>query len=82
MDNNIIDLILIFSMVISGSLALFQGFFKEFLALLGWVVAFINIKVFMPIVSIPLEKIINNDSLRDLVAISAIFIITLLIWML
>ena len=80
MDNNIIDLILIFSMVISGSLALFQGFFKEFLALLGWVVAFINIKAFMPIFSIPLEKIINNDSLRDIVAISTIFIITLLIW--
>ncbi len=80
MDNNIIDLILIFSMVISGSLALFQGFFKEFLALLGWVAAFINIKIFMPVISIPLEKIINNDSLRDIIAISLIFIITLLIW--
>jgi len=67
-------------MVISGSLALFQGFFKEFLALLGWVAAFINIKIFMPLISIPLEKIINNDSLRDIIAISLIFIITLLIW--
>jgi len=80
MDNNIIDLILIFSMVISGSLALFQGFFKEFLALLGWVAAFINIQIFMPLISTPLEKIINNDSLRDIIAISLIFIITLLIW--
>ncbi len=80
MDNNIIDLILIFSMVISGSLALFQGFLKEFLALLGWVAAFINIKIFMPLISTPLEKIINNDSLRDIIAISLIFIITILIW--
>ena len=29
METNLIDLILIFSIVISGSLALFQGFFKE-----------------------------------------------------
>ncbi len=80
MDNNIIDLILIFSMIISGSLALFQGFFKEFLALLGWVAAFINIRIFMPLISAPLEKIINNDSLKDIIAISLIFIITILIW--
>jgi len=80
MDNNIIDLILIFSMVISGSLALFQGFFKEFLGLLGWVAAFINIKIFMPLISTPLEKVINNDPLRDIIAISLIFIITILIW--
>ena len=46
METNVIDLILIFSIVISGSLALFQGFFKELLALLGWFVAFINIKIF------------------------------------
>ena len=46
METNVIDLILIFSIVISGSLALFQGFFKELLALLGWVVAFVNIKIF------------------------------------
>ena len=47
METNLIDLILIFSIVISGSLALFQGFFKELLALLGWVTAFINIKIFL-----------------------------------
>ena len=70
MDNNIIDLILIFSMIVSGSLALFQGFFKEFLALLGWVIAFINIKIFMPFLSQPLEKIIVNDTLRDIMIIS------------
>ena len=80
MDNNIIDLILIFSMIISGSLALFQGFFKEFLALLGWVAAFINIRIFMPLISAPLGQIINNNSLRDIIAISLIFVISLLIW--
>ena len=80
MDNNIIDLILIFSMIISGVLALFQGFFKEFLALLGWVIAFININIFMPFLSQPLENIIVNDTLRDIIIISLIFILTLIIW--
>ncbi len=80
MDNNLIDLILIFSMIISGTLALFQGFFKEFLALLGWVIAFINIKIFMPFFSQPLESIIVNDVLRDITIISLIFILTLIIW--
>ena len=80
METNVIDLILIFSIVISGSLALFQGFFKELLALLGWVAAFINIKIFFAHVSKLLEVFIKNDSLRDIIVISAIFILTLIIW--
>ena len=80
METNIIDLILIFSIVISGSLALFQGFFKELLALLGWVVAFINIKIFFSHFSKPLEIFVENDSLRDIIVISSIFIFTLIIW--
>jgi len=80
METNIIDLILIFSIVISGSLALFQGFFKELLALLGWVAAFINIKIFFFHFSKPLEIFIENDSLRDIIVISSIFIFTLIIW--
>ena len=80
METNIIDLILIFSIVISGSLALFQGFFKELLALLGWVAAFINIKIFFIHLSRLLEVFIENDSLRDIIVISAIFILTLIIW--
>ena len=81
METNLIDLILIFSIVISGSLALFQGFFKELLALLGWVTAFINIKIFFSDISNLLINIIVNDSLRDIFVISSIFIITLIIWL-
>ena len=66
METNVIDLILIFSIVISGSLALFQGFFKELLALLGWFVAFINIKIFFTHLSKPLVIFIENESLRDI----------------
>ena len=80
METNVIDLILIFSIVISGSLALFQGFFKELLALLGWVVAFVNIKIFFTHLSKPLVIFIENESLRDIVVISTIFILTLIIW--
>lgn len=80
METNVIDLILIFSIVISGSLALFQGFFRELLALLGWVVAFVNIKIFFASLSKSLVMFIENDSLRDIVVISTIFILTLIIW--
>ena len=66
--------------MISGSLALFQGFFKELLALLGWFVAFINIKIFFTHLSKPLVIFIENESLRDIVVISTIFILTLIIW--
>jgi len=80
METNVIDLILIFSIVISGSLALFQGFFKELLALLGWVLAFVNIKIFFSYLSKPLLIFIEHDSLRDIVVITIIFILTLIIW--
>ena len=46
-----------------------EGFFKELLALLGWVAAFINIKIFFVHLSKLLEVFIENDSLRDIIVI-------------
>ena len=61
METNLIDLIFIFTVVVSGSLALYQGFFKELLALFGWVIAFVNIKIFFSSISNLLKTIIEND---------------------
>ena len=80
METNLIDLIFIFSVVVSGSLALFQGFFKELLALFGWVIAFVNIKIFFNSLSNSLKTLIENDSIRDFIIISFVFIFTLIVW--
>jgi len=48
MDINWLDIILIFSMLVSGLLALTQGFIKEILSLIGWVISFISVTVLMP----------------------------------
>ena len=80
METNLIDLIFIFMVVLSGSLALYQGFFKELLALFGWVIAFVNIKIFFSSISNLLKTIIENDLIRDVIIISFVFIFTLIVW--
>ena len=40
MDINWLDIILLSSMLISGLLALTQGFIKEVLSLIGWIISF------------------------------------------
>ncbi len=80
METNLIDLIFIFTVVVSGSLALYQGFFKELLALFGWVIAFVNIKIFFSSLSNSLKTIIENDLIRDIIIISFVFIFTLIVW--
>ena len=48
MDPNLLDIIIILTMLVSGVLALTQGFVKEILSLIGWVVSFISVILFMP----------------------------------
>jgi len=80
MENNIIDIVLIISMLLSGILALSQGFIREILSLLGWVVAFINLKIFMPESTQYVSVFIENKSLANLITISIIFVSTLILW--
>ena len=40
---------------------MYQGFFKELLALFGWVIAFVNIKIFFSSLSNSLKTIIRGD---------------------
>ncbi|MEE3165482.1 MAG: CvpA family protein [Pseudomonadota bacterium] len=80
MENNIIDIVLIIFMLLSGILALSQGFIREILSLLGWVVAFINLKIFMPESTQYVSVFIENKPLANLITISIIFVSTLILW--
>ena len=48
MDPNLLDIIIILTMLVSGLLALTQGFVKEILSLMGWIVSFISVILLMP----------------------------------
>ena len=80
MDINWLDIILIFSMLVSGLLALTQGFIKEILSLIGWVISFISVTVLMPDAGKFLRPFIESESLSDLITIGLIFLLTLMIW--
>jgi membrane protein required for colicin V production len=80
MDINWLDIILLSSMLISGLLALTQGFIKETLSLIGWIISFISVTILMPEAGKFLKPFIDSESLSDLITIALIFIVTLLIW--
>lgn len=80
MDINWLDIILLSSMLISGLLALTQGFIKEILSLIGWIISFISVTILMPEAGKFLKPFIDSESLSDLITIALIFIVTLLIW--
>ena len=48
MDPNLLDIIIILTMLVSGLLALTQGFVKEILSLMGWIVSFVSVILLMP----------------------------------
>ena len=80
MDPNLLDIIIILTMLVSGVLALTQGFVKEILSLIGWVVSFISVILFMPEAGKYLSPFFESKALSDLITISIIFITTLLVW--
>jgi len=80
MDINWLDIILIFSMLVSGLLALTQGFVKEILSLIGWIISFISVTALMPEAGKFLRPFIESESVSDLITIGLIFLLTLMIW--
>jgi len=80
MDINWLDITLILTMLVSGFLALTQGFMKEILSLIGWVISFLAVIILMPEAGRFLRPFIESDSLSDLISIALIFLITLMIW--
>ena len=80
MDINWLDIVLIFSMLVSGLLALTQGFIKEALSIVGWIISFIAVTVLMPDAGSFLSPFLESDSLSNLITIGLIFLITLMLW--
>ena len=80
MDPNLLDIIIILTMLVSGVLALTQGFVKEILSLIGWIVSFVSVIVFMPEAGKYLRPFFESQALSDLITISIIFTVTLLAW--
>tara|TARA_B100000927_G_scaffold54870_1_gene41803 strand:- start:331 stop:882 length:552 start_codon:yes stop_codon:yes gene_type:complete len=80
MDPNLLDITIILTMLVSGVLALTQGFIREILSLIGWVISFISVILFMPEAGKYLRPFFESKALSDLITISIIFITTLLAW--
>ena len=80
MDINWLDIVLIFTMLVSGLLALTQGFIKEVLSIVGWIISFIAVTVLMPDAGSFLSPFLESDSLSNLITIGLIFLITLMLW--
>ncbi len=80
MDPNLLDIIIILTMLVSGLLALTQGFIKEILSLVGWIVSFVSVILLMPEAGNYLKPFFESQAMSDLITISIIFIVTLLVW--
>ena len=80
MDPNLLDIIIILTMLVSGLLALTQGFVKEILSLMGWIVSFVSVILLMPEAGNYLKPFFESQAISDLITISIIFIVTLLVW--
>ena len=80
MDPNLLDITIILTMLVSGVLALTQGFIREILSLIGWVISFISVILFMPEAGKYLKPFFESQALSDLITISIIFITTLIAW--
>ena len=80
MDPNLLDIIIILTMLVSGLLALTQGFIKEILSLMGWIVSFVSVILLMPEAGNYLKPFFESQAMSDLITISIIFIVTLLVW--
>ena len=80
MNPSLLDIIIVLTMLVSGVLALTQGFIKEILSLVGWLISFITVILLMPQAGEYLRPFIESEALSDLITISVIFILTLLTW--
>ena len=77
MDPNLLDIIIILTMLVSGLLALTQGFVKEILSLMGWIVSFVSVILLMPEAGNYLKPFFESQAMSDLITISIIFIVTM-----
>ena len=80
MDPNLLDIIIILTMLVSVLLAVTHGFVKEILSLMGWIVSFVSVILLMPEAGNYLKPFFESQAISDLITISIIFIVVLLVW--
>lgn len=76
---NIVDLIVIAVLLLSALLALFRGFVKEVLSILGWVAALAATYFFFPLAQDIAHSYIESRIFADIAAGLALFIPTLIL---
>lgn len=76
---NIVDLIVIVVLLLSALLALFRGFVKEVLSIVGWVAALAATYFFFPVARDIARSYIDSRIFADIAAGAALFIPTLIL---
>lgn len=77
---NFFDYAVVVILVISGILATFRGFIREFLGILGWILAVIFARLTQPFAQTWLEDFFTGDSLIEVLAWTLPFVIFVLAW--
>ena len=81
-DFSIIDYSLIFFIFFFAFLSLKKGFVLSLLSFLKWVIAFILVKIFLPIITPYTENIIKSEFTHDVLIGTIIFILSIFLIML
>ena len=81
-DFSIIDYLFIFFIFFFAFLGLNKGFVLSLLSFLKWVIAFILVKIFLPIITPYTENIIKSEFTHDILIGTIIFILSIFLIML
>ena len=76
-DFSIIDYIFIFFIIFFAFLCFKKGFVLSLLSFLKWIIAYILVKVFLPIITPYTANIIKSEFANDITIGSIIFIISI-----
>lgn len=78
----VVDYVIVFVLIVSAIFSTLRGMTREFLGLLGWVVAVVVANFVRPLLEDPISDIINADGLSDALAWGLPFAATVIIWFL
>ena len=78
----VVDYAIVFVLIVSAIFSTLRGMTREFLGLLGWLVAVVVANFVRPLLEDPISDIINADGLSDALAWGLPFAATVIIWFL
>ena len=78
----VVDYAVVFVLIVSAIFSTLRGMTREFLGLLGWVVAVVVAKYASPLLEDPIADMINDDGLSAALAFGFPFAATVIIWFL